>query len=172
MIYTDEKVLRTPCTNATEDEVGSIVEQLEMELGHSGRMGRPGIGLAAPQIGIHKNVAIIRIDENHSINLVNCNIQNKYDSFIFRGEGCLSIPNIEKNTMRYGEIHIINNLVYPHAFILTGLMSVAAQHELDHLNSILITDIAIPEEKPKTKIRPNDKCYCGSNQKFKRCHGK
>lgn len=171
MIITDEKILRLPCTNASKDEVGAIVEQLERELEYSGRMGRPGIGLSAIQIGIHKNIAIIRVDENHSVNLVNCKIQNRYDEFKFLGEGCLSFPKLIGDTNRYNEIHIVDNLVYPYAMILTGIMAVVAQHEIDHWNNRLLPDFLLQEEK-KIKVRPNDICYCGSKVKFKRCHGK
>jgi peptide deformylase len=171
MIITDEKILRMPCSDATENEVGSIVEQLERELEYSGRMGRPGIGLSAIQIGIHKNIAIVRVDINHSVNLVNCKIQNKYDEFKFMKEGCLSFPNLVGDTARYNEIHITDNLMYPYAMILTGIMAVVAQHEIDHWNNRLLPDFILPEEK-KVKLRPNDICFCGSKIKFKRCHGK
>ena len=168
MIITDEKILRTPGTNAASEDVRTIIEALERELEHSGRMGKPGIGLAANQIGIHKNVAIIRIDHNHSANLVNCKIAHQYDPFVFREEGCLSIPDKLVNTTRYNEIHIVDNLVYPHSFIATGIFAVAIQHELDHLQGRLITDIAI-QEKSSKKQKPNELCACGSGKKFKRC---
>jgi peptide deformylase len=171
MIITDEAVLRTPCTDVPENEVGAIVEQLERELEYSGRMGRPGVGLSAIQCGIYKNVAIIRIDNNHKVNLVNCKIQNKYDQFKFIGEGCLSYPNLVGDTIRYNEVHISDNLVYPHGMILTGLMGVVAQHEIDHWNNRLLPDFILPKEKPK-KVRPNDICICGSGKKFKKCCGK
>jgi peptide deformylase len=173
MITTDEKILRMSCSDATPEEVGAIIEQLERELEYSARLGRQGVGLACPQINIHKNIAVVRLDANHSVNLVNCKIKNAYDEFIFEQEGCLSFPDMLVSTKRYNEIHIVDNLVYPHAFVLTGLMSIICQHELNHLQNILLPDIAIPEQKPqKTKIRPNDKCICGSNKKFKKCCGK
>jgi peptide deformylase len=171
-ITTDLTVLRAPCTDVTPEEVGAIIDQLERELEYSARYARPGVGLAAPQISVHKNIAIVRIDANHSVNLVNCKIKNAYDPFIFSGEGCLSFPDMLVSTRRYNEIHVVDNLVYPHAFVLTGLMSVVVQHELGHLQNILLPDIALPEQKPKTKQRPNDICMCGSKLKFKRCHGK
>jgi peptide deformylase len=171
MIITDEIILRQSCSNTNESEVGAIVEQLERELEYSGRMGRSGIGLSAIQIGIRKNVAIVRIDNNHSVNLVNCKIQNKYDQFKFIGEGCLSFNNLIVNTMRYNEIHVIDNLIYPHSFIATGIMAVAIQHELNHLEGKLLPDFALLEEKAK-KVRPNDICICGSGKKFKKCCSK
>jgi peptide deformylase len=179
MIITDEAQLRLPCTDATENEVGEIIDLLERELEHSARMGRPGIGLAAPQCGIRKNVAIIRLNEANSINLINARITQAYDQGIFRDEGCLSFPGRVEETLRYQEIYITGNLVRPEEFVATGLLAVVCQHELDHLNGVLLPDIAIKKDPPKKiKVRPNDPCFCGAMNpltkqpiKFKRCHG-
>lgn len=168
MIITDEEALRIKCADARAEEVNEIIEALERELEYSGKMGRPGIGLAAPQIGIAKKVAIVRIDKNYHVNLVNCKIKNAYDKSLFKGEGCLSFPDRMEDTMRYQEIHVVDNLVYPYSFVVTGIMAIVCQHELDHLNNILLPDIAI--HKIVKKLRPNDPCHCGSGKKFKRCH--
>jgi peptide deformylase len=177
IITNNEEALRIKCEDATPDEVGAIIEQLESELTYSAKMGRPGIGLAAPQIGIAKNVAIVRINDVYQVNLVNCRIKNQYDPIIFKGEGCLSFPGRIENTSRYQEIHIIDNLVHPYMFMTSGLMAIVAQHELDHLNSILLSDKALP--KLKIKTRPNDPCICGkidpitgNVRKYKKCCGK
>ena len=167
MITTDEITLRTKCTNATAEEVGAIIDQLERELNYSALQGKRGVGLAAIQIGIPKNVAIVRIDSAHKIDLVNCRIEKGYDK-IKMVEGCLSFPDKIEEVMRYNEIYVVDNLVHPHSFITTGFAAQVSQHEIDHTNAILLPDVAIP--KPKIKIRPNDLCYCGSNIKYKRCH--
>jgi peptide deformylase len=167
MIITDEKILRMPCADVTRDEVGELIELLERELDNSARLGRPGIGLAAPQINIHKKIAIVRIDNTLRVNLINAKIENMYDSFIFKDEGCLSFPGKSENTRRFQEIHVTNNLDKPHSFIATGLLSVACQHELDHCNGVLFTDIALP--KIDKNIKPNDICLCGSGKKYKKC---
>lgn len=175
MIITDEKLLRTPCENVLSNEVGELVDLLERELEHSGELGRPGIGLALPQIGIFKKLAIVRINTNGlqdlNINLVNATIENGYDPIQFKDEGCLSFPNQTKTTKRFNEIHVTNNLVEPYGFVATGLMSIAIQHELDHLSGILFLDRAVEESAGiTTKVaRPNDLCPCGSKLKYKRC---
>lgn len=170
IITNNEEALRVKCSDATPEEAAQIIEQLERELVYSARMGRQGIGLAAPQCGIAKNVAIVRIDNVNRIDLVNCRITKQYDKAIFRGEGCLSFPNRAEDTMRYQELYITNNLIEPHSFIVSGLIAVVVQHELDHLNGVLLPDIAIP--KPKRKVGPNDPCICGKSIKYKKCCGK
>jgi peptide deformylase len=172
MIITDEKILRMPCENVLPEEVGELRELLERELANSARLGRAGVGLALPQINIHKKMAIIRPgNQEFNIDLVNCHITHGYDISMFRDEGCLSFPGRVENTMRYQEVYITKNIVNPQSMILTGLLAVISQHELDHLNGIVLPDRALPKS-PVVKLKPNDACFCGSSKKFKQCHGK
>lgn len=176
MIITDEEALRVTCVDVLPDEIGPLREQLERELKHSERMGRPGWGLAAPQIGVAKNMAIVRIsrDKDYSLDLdlVNCKIAEGFDQNFFEQEGCLSFPGRFERTLRYQEIHIVNNAIGPPGFIITGVAAVVCQHEMDHLSSILLPDVAIKEtEIRKKKVRPNDLCLCNSGRKYKKCCG-
>lgn len=170
MIITDESILRKPCENAELSDVGSIIDQLDRDLIDSAKKGYPGIGLAGPQINIHKKVCIVRINDEYRVDLVNARIEKGYDKAIFNHEGCLSFPDRYEKTMRYQEI-VVKNDVPPYNFIATGLFAVVIQHEIDHLNSILLPDVALPElnQTIKRKIRPNDVCLCGSGKKFKKC---
>lgn len=178
MIITDETLLRRPCEDVKLEEVGQLVELLERELDYSAKLGRVGIGLAAPQINVLKNIAIVRINKDYHIDLVNAKIANGYDLARFTDEGCLSFPGRSEDTMRYQEIHVADNLVYPFGCILEGLPAVVVQHELDHLAGRLLPDNAIPKLKQK-KPGPNDPCLCGKINpitgkiyKYKRCCGK
>ena len=153
------------------EEAQEIISFLEKELDNSNKLGNPGIGLAASQCGIYKHVAIIRLG-NISLDLINAKISKYYDEIIFDGEGCLSFPNKIIKTKRYSEIVIDNNLTYPHNFIATGLLSIAIQHELDHLNGIVFTDREVIKPTVFNKVGPNEKCPCGSGIKYKKCHGK
>jgi peptide deformylase len=145
MIITDEALLRLPCSDVLPEEVYSIREALESELAHSAKLGREGIGLAAPQIGIYKNMAIVRIPTNNgkilSWDLVNAEVAHGYDSAFFEKEGCLSFPDKYERTFRFQEIHVVKNLVEPYSFIVTGLPAVCIQHELDHTKGILLPDL-------------------------------
>lgn len=169
IIKNNEDLLRVECADVLPSEVGELQSLLELELENSWKLGAPGIGLAAPQIGIAKKIAIIKLNRYKpcDIVLVNASINNGYDEMIFKNEGCLSFPGRLETTKRFQEIHINNNLVYPHAFISTGLTAVAIQHELDHLNQKLFFDNKI--EIKNNKIRPNDICICGSGKKYKKC---
>ncbi len=173
MIITDESKLRVPCTDVPLEEIGALRDQLEIELKNSAKIKRPGIGLAAIQIGIPLNMAIIRIDDANTIDLVNCRIDKGYDKGIFKSEGCLSYPGKYEDTMRYQEIYVVGNAIGHESFICTGLTAVAIQHELDHWTGKLLPDLALPKQKEvRKKSRPNDPCHCGSLRKYKKCCGK
>lgn len=174
MIITDKNILTKPCEDVHLSEAVELIKILEQELNHSAMMGRPGIGLAAPQCAIHKKAAIVRIPTNGpyelNVNLINARIEKSYSSFIFKGEGCLSFGNQVYDTQRYQEIYVVDNLVKPHSFIASGLMAVAIQHELDHLDGITFHQRAvISNVASNLKVRPNEKCPCQSGKKFKYC---
>lgn len=144
-IVTDENILRTSSdlVDLDKDDIGALISQLESELNRTAELGRPGIGLAAIQIGIPKKIAIVRIPTSNggllSLNLVNCKINSGYDELIVE-EGCLSFPGKYIKTKRYNEIYVMNNFVEPHSFIVTNLLAIAVQHELDHMDGILFLD--------------------------------
>src|SRR5690606_39126845 len=176
IITNNEEALRVVCSDVLPDEVNDIIERLESELNHANFLGQNGVGLAAPQIGIAKKAAIVRVG-NNNINLINCNISQGWDPAVFEGEGCLSFPGRVEKTTRFQEALIENNLVMPNRMIITGFLAVACQHEIDHYNQKLFTD-HIFKDRIK-KLKPNDICGCGRlNEKtgmpfkYKKCCGK
>lgn len=114
MILLDNQLSTEVSQVATKDEAVEIISKLEWELRHS---ALPGIGLAAPQIGINKAVAIIRVPNKvgHivldptnpvcSINLVNPILLEGKD-LIQYNEGCLSFPGQQGKTVRFDQIVI------------------------------------------------------------------
>ena len=146
MIISDSDFLKKKSDKIDISESASLIHKLEQELNISALHGAPGIGLAAPQIGVLKRVAIIRIPstgyKNLYVNLVNPEIVQKYDKAIFQNEGCLSFPGINKKTWRYQEI-VVKNDIKPYLFIATGLFAVCIQHEMDHLDGIILPDLGI-----------------------------
>lgn len=169
MIITDVSKLRKINSKVSIEEAKEIIPKLEKDLVES---ERPGIGLAACQIGIHKQVAIVRITGEEDMDLVNPILIEKWGSFINKDEGCLSLPNKTVNTNRHKEIFVKDDL-HPAGFVATGLAAIAIVHEIDHIQNILITD----RRAGKGKIKRNDPCPCGKMKngrfmKWKECHGK
>lgn len=142
MIITDESLLRVKCEPVLSSEIDDLISKLETALKWSEKNGRSGVGLACPQIGIAKKMAIIRVDDI-KLDLVNAKITKRYYQFEFDGEGCLSFPGRYERTLRHKEIVVEWNLVRPYQFIATGFAAVVIQHEIDHLNGILLPDVAI-----------------------------
>jgi len=139
MIITNEDELRVHCEPVQLEEVNDLRSQLENELRES---SVPGIGLAAPQIGIAKTMAIVRVGDL-KIDLINCNLTNLRELFIFDSEGCLSFPDMYVSSKRYRQVTVENNLVEPFKFIVTGLAAVVVQHEMDHWHSKLLPDFSV-----------------------------
>lgn len=165
LITNDEERLRVVCENVLPDEIGPIRDALDSELDRLNRLGRAGIGLAAPQIGIAKKMSIVRLD-GCNLDLVNCEIQSGCDETIFQNEGCLSFPGRVEVTKRFQQIYIVGNAVGDASFIASGMLAIVCQHELDHTSQKLFFDRAIPKI---VKVPPNDPCVCLSGKKFKKC---
>ncbi len=105
-----------------------------------------GIGLAAIQIGIPKNLIVIDLltkdKKKDPMFFVNPKIINKSLKMSKYEEGCLSIPNLFAEIHRPGECEV-EYLDYQgkKKFLkATGLLATCIQHEIDHLNGILFID--------------------------------
>jgi peptide deformylase len=180
IITNDEAALRVHCDAVLSDEVGELIETLEKELDYANKLGKNGIGLAAPQIGIAKDIAIIRLPQL-KLDLVNAKIEKSHDQIVFKDEGCLSFPGRVETTERYQEV-VISNMTTPEHYIATGFAAIAIQHEIDHLNSVLFFDHKIAKLQQvirSNKIGLNEPCPCGIKdpatnkvKKFKKCCGK
>ena len=135
---------------------------------------KDGIGLAANQVGIDANVAVLNVKQ--PIVLINPKIVRKEEEVRYY-EGCLSFPKKGCHTKRYKTIevkvdNIESNMTFGAGDTDTDLLeSVCVQHEIDHLNGMRILDraqqLTIRREKPKTGR--NEPCHCGSGKKYKKC---
>ena len=105
-----------------------------------------GIGLAANQVGVDLNLFIIDIsnieDESESIHIfINGEIIDSSGESWFE-EGCLSIPDVRLDVKRPEKITFIYQDLNgeTHTDEISGLLARAIQHEVDHLNGLLIID--------------------------------
>ena len=92
----------------TGDEAMALIIALEREMEKIGNAA----GLAAPQIGEPRSVAIVRLP-NISINLINPSIISVSDPFIHKGEGCKSLGCRRFNVPRFKHITIKNYALWP-----------------------------------------------------------
>ena len=100
----------------------------------------PGVGLAANQVGVPLQVAVIEI-ENRITELVNPQIV-KVAGEQLDWEGCLSIPGYVAETGRYAKVTVKARDRHGREFRVKGeeLFARALQHEIDHLNGTLYID--------------------------------
>ena len=166
MIITDIDKLKIKSELVKENEVVDIVSALHLELEEMNKFGLSGIGLAASQIGIYKQAAIIRIN-NFKINLINCSISEGFDLQPSK-EGCLSMPGQTCIVNRCNEIIIRDNILGNiNNFVAYGLVAVCIQHEIDHFFGVLMTDKIVKAEF--NSVGDNMPCPCNSGLKYKKC---
>lgn len=101
-----------------------------------------GVGLAAPQIGVSKRIFVADTGEG-PIRLVNPRLVD-YKGRATGTEGCLSIPGIFGQVARHREVVVKGWDEHGDPVVLEagGLLAVVFQHEMDHLDGQLFTDLA------------------------------
>lgn len=103
-----------------------------------------GVGLAAPQVGILKRLIVVDAGDEHGlIKMINPEIVAK-EGEQFGPEGCLSIPGLNGDVRRAEQVTVtgLDRAGNVLTVTATGLLSRAFQHEIDHLNGVLFTDVA------------------------------
>jgi peptide deformylase len=107
----------------------------------------PGIGLAATQVNVHKQLLILDVSEekNRPLVLINPKIAAVEGSQVYQ-EGCLSVPGIYADVERGDRITVeaLDRHGQPLAFEAEGLLAVCIQHEMDHLIGKLFVDYLSP----------------------------
>ncbi|MGP3777763.1 peptide deformylase [Halanaerobium saccharolyticum] len=100
-----------------------------------------GVGLAAPQVGILKRIAVVDIREGNKITLINPEIIAEEGKAIME-EGCLSIPGETGDVIRAEKIKVrtLNKEGKEIEFEAEGFEARAIQHEIDHLDGVLFVD--------------------------------
>jgi len=123
--------------------VTSNVKKLLDDMAHT-MYDAEGVGLAAPQVGILKRLIVIDADdENGLIKMINPEIIYSEGEQL-GPEGCLSIPGINGDVRRAETVTVkgLNREGEEITITGSGLLARAFQHEIDHLNGVLFTDIA------------------------------
>ena len=114
----------------------------------------PGIGLAATQVNVHKQVIVIDVSETRDQPLVLINpMILRADGIEQMEEGCLSVPGVFENVERANHIEVraLGRDGEPFEMSAEGLLAVCIQHEMDHLAGKLFVDYL--SQLKKVRIR-------------------
>jgi peptide deformylase len=107
----------------------------------------PGIGLAATQVNVHKQLLVADVSEerNQPLVLINPRITLQTGQQVYQ-EGCLSVPGIYADVERAERIEVeaLDRHGQPLRLGADGLLAVCIQHEMDHLLGKLFVDYLSP----------------------------
>jgi peptide deformylase len=105
----------------------------------------PGVGLAAPQVGVSLRVFVVDISVGHDPNglivMVNPQFLER-DGMQLEEEGCLSVPGFNATVVRASKVVVkgLDRSGAEHQHEAAGLLARAFQHEMDHLDGTLFVD--------------------------------
>ena len=149
------KTLRTNAKRISK--VGIETRTLAKEMLQS-MYAAKGIGLAAPQVGISKELLVIDINFEDSaaepLILINPEITAFGSTLNSYEEGCLSIPGVYLNVVRPSTIKLKfrDEMGRPRKMNADGLLARCIQHEVDHLRGILFLDRVTSNEELKKEL--------------------
>ena len=164
VLQVGDPVLRGQCQRLSNDEIASEAIQELIRLMRETMRAAPGVGLAAPQVGVplqlaviedraeyHKDIPAARLTERerrpvpfHVI--VNPTITSYGRPDVEFYEGCLSLAGFSALVPRAAQVHVacLNERAEPTVIEARGWYARILQHEIDHLNGALYFDRMLP----------------------------
>jgi peptide deformylase len=129
----------------------------------------PGVGLAAPQVGISERLIVIEYadppeegEEDKEVKprlyvMVNPEIVKASEEKVLGVEGCLSIPGLVGEVERYSTVQVkgLNRRGQPMKVKAGGWLARIFQHEIDHINGVVFPDRATRVWKPEPDEEEN-----------------
>lgn len=151
--YPDSR-LRKPAlpVEAVDDDVRALIADLIETM-----YAAPGIGLAATQVNIQKQVIVLDVseDKKQPLALINPTILDRQGEEEME-EGCLSVPGFYEAVKRAERVRIsaLDREGEPFELEAGGLLAVCIQHEIDHLDGKLFVDYlsALKRDRIRRKL--------------------
>ena len=125
----------------------------------------PGVGLAAPQIGLSERIIVVEYyqreedEENEEAPkkvwaMINPEIVKSSEETLLGVEGCLSIPGLVGEVERHAAVQVrgLNRHGKPMKVKAEGWLARIFQHEIDHLNGVLFTERATRVWRPSQEV--------------------
>lgn len=125
----------------------------------------PGIGLAATQVNVHRQLIVMDLSDDRSEPrvFINPKIEVLEGELQEMQEGCLSVPGFYENVSRVNEVRItaLDRHGNPFEQIADDLLAVCIQHEMDHLNGKLFVDYlsALKRTRIRKKLEKQHKMH-------------
>jgi len=127
------------------DVIDSSIQLVARKLIQTMRQQPGGIGIAAPQVGILKRIAIV--DISRKVKGASCHVMinpvivKRAQKRTFR-EGCMSLPDYTANAYRWNEVVVewCNLKGGLERYVAVGIEAICMQHEVDHLDGVLFID--------------------------------
>jgi peptide deformylase len=143
IVIVPDQRLKTRCEPV--GEITAAIRKLAQDMLET-MYDAPGIGLAAPQVGVLKRLVVLDVADEEAprkpLVMINPEITWKSEESRTYQEGCLSIPEIygdvtrpEKIKVRYTDLEN-----QTHEIEADGLLSTCIQHEIDHIDGVLFID--------------------------------
>lgn len=152
-----DRSLRQPAkrVNRVNDEIRAIAVQMLQTM-----YSNNGIGLAAHQVGINKQIIVIdtELEDETSppLIMINPEIKSLGGDAVVGEEGCLSVPDVFLDVQRPDQVTINyrDEDGKPQTLTTSGILARVIQHEMDHLNGVMFVDrvqnaIALKKELTK-----------------------
>jgi peptide deformylase len=141
--YLGDRVLRQPAKRISkvDDEIRQLVRDMLQTM-----YSADGIGLAAPQVAVQKQLIVIDCEPDNPANpplvLINPTVKKASRELCTGQEGCLSIPGVYLDVVRPEAIEVAykDEQGRPQRITASGLLSRAIQHEMDHLAGVMFVD--------------------------------
>lgn len=143
-LYPDP-VLREPAQPVAE--IDDDLRKLVADMGETMRAA-PGVGLAAPQVGVQRRVFVyVAAEEDDIVALVNPSIVERSDEAVTEDEGCLSIPGLSYPVERSQRIVVEATAMNGEQVRLEveDMEARIMQHEIDHLDGVLFLERIDPD---------------------------
>jgi peptide deformylase len=168
-------VLRKECVEIDKDypKLDEIIANMRDTMANA-----EGIGLAAPQVGINIRLFLVdasRVDDvktkGFKETFINPVMIDEYDKEWPFEEGCLSIPEVRENVTRNAKIKIRyqDENFKQHEKEFDGMIARIIQHEYDHIEGVLFTDLILPLRKRliKNKLKSISGGKVGAHYRMK-----
>jgi peptide deformylase len=118
----------------------------------------PGVGLAAPQVSVSSRIVVVEYGEEEEGEekklyvVINPELTFPTPEKVIAVEGCLSVPGLVGEVERYQDVLVrgLNRQGKPIKIKASGWLARIFQHEVDHLDGIVYTDLATRIWQPKT----------------------